>query len=40
MSLNEYVPFLSKILSVQKHTDIEYTFRMAYEGSVNPRTVL
>lgn len=36
MSLNEYVPFLSKILSVQKHTDIEYTFRMAYEGSVNP----
>ncbi|HHX22672.1 MAG TPA: anaerobic sulfite reductase subunit B [Thermoanaerobacterales bacterium] len=36
MSLNEYTPFLSKILSVQKHTDIEYTFRMAYEGSVKP----
>ncbi len=36
MSRNEYVPFLSKILSVVKHTDIEYTFRMAFEGTVYP----
>jgi anaerobic sulfite reductase subunit B len=36
MKSNNYAPFLSKIISVQKHTDIEYTFRMAYEGSVKP----
>ncbi len=36
MSKNEYVPFLSEILSVVKHTDIEYTFRMSYEGKVLP----
>ena len=32
MSRNEYIPFLSKIKEVIKHTDIEYTFRMEYNG--------
>lgn len=36
MSKNEYVPFLSEIVEVIKHTDIEYTFRMTYEGEVRP----
>lgn len=37
MSLtNEYVPFASRITEVIKHTDIEYTFRMEYEGRVRP----
>ncbi len=33
---NEYIPFLSEIREVIKHTDIEYTFRMAYQGEVKP----
>ena len=36
MSHNEYIPFLSEILDVIKHTEIEYTFRMAYDGEVKP----
>jgi anaerobic sulfite reductase subunit B len=36
MVRNEYTPFLSEILQVKKHTDIEYTFRMAYSGEVKP----
>lgn len=36
MSENAYVPFLSEIVEVIKHTDIEYTFRMTYEGEVRP----
>ncbi|WP_099469375.1 anaerobic sulfite reductase subunit AsrB [Konateibacter massiliensis] len=36
MSKNEYIPFLSEIVEVIKHTDIEYTFRMTYEGEVKP----
>ncbi len=28
---NQYLPFLSEIVEVIKHTDIEYTFRMRYE---------
>ncbi|MGL4338018.1 MAG: anaerobic sulfite reductase subunit AsrB [Turicibacter sp.] len=36
MSMNEYVPFLSEIKEVIKHTEIEYTFRMAYVGPVLP----
>lgn len=36
MMQNEYVPFLSEIVEVIKHTDIEYTFRMSYEGDVKP----
>ncbi|BCN31358.1 anaerobic sulfite reductase subunit B [Anaeromicropila herbilytica] len=35
---NEYMPFVSEILDVKKHTDIEYTFRMSYtnETEVKP----
>ena len=33
---NEYLPFLSEIKEVIKHTDLEYTFRMVYEGDVKP----
>ncbi len=33
---NEYIPFVSKIVEVIEHTDIEYTFRMTYEGDVKP----
>lgn len=36
MMQNEYIPFLSEIVEVIKHTDIEYTFRMSYEGNVKP----
>lgn len=36
MTRNEYVPFASRIISVKKHTDIEYTFRMEYFGDVKP----
>ncbi len=34
--MNEYIPFLSTILDVKKHTEIEYTFKMSYEGDVKP----
>jgi len=33
---NEYVPFLSEVKEVYKHTEIEYTFRMAYKGAIKP----
>lgn len=33
---NEYAPFASRITDVVKHTDVEYTFRMEYEGDVKP----
>jgi len=33
---NEYIPFLSEIQEVIKHTDVEFTFRMAYQGDVKP----
>ena len=33
---NEYIPFLSEIKDVIKHTDIEYTFVMDYQGDVKP----
>ncbi len=33
---NDYIPFLSEIKEVIKHTDIEYTFRLTYEGNVKP----
>ena len=33
---NEYVPFLSKIMEVIKHTELEYTFRMEYQGEAKP----
>ncbi len=36
MIKNEYLPFLSEIKKVIKHTEIEYTFIMSYEGDVKP----
>ena len=33
---NEYIPQLSEIKEVIKHTAIEYTFRMEYKGDVKP----
>ena len=36
MVRNDYIPFPSEILEVIKHTDIEYTFRMAFRGNVKP----
>lgn len=36
MLQNEYMPFLSEILSVKQHTEMEYTFRMSYNGDVRP----
>ena len=36
MSTNDYIPFSSEILDVVRHTDIEYTFRMAFSGEVKP----
>ncbi|MGL5415497.1 MAG: anaerobic sulfite reductase subunit AsrB [Clostridium sp.] len=32
MSKNEYIPYVSEILEVVEHTDIEYTFRMEHTG--------
>lgn len=36
MKGREYAPFLSKIVKVKKHTEIEYTFSMEYFGDVKP----
>lgn len=33
---NIYLPKRSKILSIDKHTDIDYTFRMEYKGPAKP----
>ncbi|MDO4555150.1 MAG: anaerobic sulfite reductase subunit AsrB [Lachnospiraceae bacterium] len=33
---NEYIPQLSKIREVIKHTETEYTFRMEFKGDVKP----
>lgn len=33
---NEYIPQLSTIREVIKHTDLEYTFRMEFKGDVKP----
>lgn len=33
---NAYLPFLSEIKEVIKHTEIEYTFRMEFDGEVKP----
>ena len=35
-NMNPYLPFASEILEVIKHTEKEYTFRMAFEGEVRP----
>lgn len=36
MVKNEYIPFLSTIREVIRHTDLEYTFRMEFTGNVKP----
>lgn len=36
MTQNEYIPFSSQILNIIQHTAIEYTFRMAFSGTVRP----
>lgn len=36
MMTNEYLPFLAEIKGVIKHTAIEYTFRLSYQGAVKP----
>lgn len=36
MMKNDYIPFPSKILEVIRHTEIEYTFRMEFQGEVKP----
>ena len=33
---NVYLPKASKILDITKHTDIDYTFKMEFEGAVKP----
>ena len=33
---NEYIPVLSRIQEIVKHTETEYTFRMTYVGDVRP----
>ena len=33
---NIYMPKKSKIISIYKHTDIDYTFRMEYKGTAKP----
>ena len=33
---NAYIPFSSTVKKIIRHTDIEYTFRMAFEGDVKP----
>ncbi|KIR03227.1 Anaerobic sulfite reductase subunit B [Lachnospiraceae bacterium TWA4] len=35
-SANPYIPFSSEILDVIKHTEKEYTFRMAFNGECKP----
>ena len=35
-NMNPYLPFASEILEVIRHTEKEYTFRMAFEGDVRP----
>ena len=34
MIKNDYIPFPSRILEVMRHTEIEYTFRMEFHGTV------
>ena len=36
MNNNEYLPFLSEILDIKKHTSIEYTFKMSFDGECKP----
>ena len=34
--MNPYIPFASTVKAVIPHTDIEYTFRLSYDGAVRP----
>ncbi|MDR2500034.1 MAG: anaerobic sulfite reductase subunit AsrB [Treponema sp.] len=34
--INEYIPFRSEIRDIIRHTALEYTFRMGYDGPVLP----
>ena len=34
--MNTYIPFASTVTAVIPHTDIEYTFRLSYDGPVRP----
>ncbi len=36
MLKNSYIPFLSSIKKVKRHTETDYTFTMTYEGDVKP----
>lgn len=36
MAENHYLPFRSEVKDIIKHTELEYTFRMSYSGSVLP----
>lgn len=36
MTANSYLPFRSEVQDIIRHTDLEYTFRMSYTGSVRP----
>lgn len=36
LAQNDYIPFVSQIKEVIQHTNIEYTFRMAYTGPAKP----
>ncbi|MDD7796186.1 anaerobic sulfite reductase subunit AsrB [Clostridium sp. 'White wine YQ'] len=33
---NVYMPFKTEILDIKQHTDIEYTFRLSFQGEVKP----
>lgn len=33
---NAYIPFSSEVKKIIRHTEIEYTFRMTFEGDVKP----
>ena len=33
---NAYLPFSSTVTEIIRHTDIEYTFRMSFDGKVKP----
>lgn len=33
---NAYMPFVSEILNIKKHTEIEYSFRLSFQGKVKP----
>ena len=35
-----YIPFISEIIEVIEHTEIEYTFRMEFTRRCKARTIL